>query len=147
MFRARKNAKGQLEEILPDGTTRPLEGMTEADWARFDAITEEEAYQNALDDPDNPPLTPERLAKMRRIPNPIRLRERLGLTQKEFAAQFHISLGTVRDWETGVRRPDGTAKTYLRVIEKIPDAVRQALNEDANEPATVTSERHRTKTA
>ena len=32
-----------------------------ADWARFDAMTEEEAYQNALDDPDNPPLTAEQL--------------------------------------------------------------------------------------
>ncbi len=147
MIRARKNAAGQLVEILPDGSERPLEGMTDADWARFDAMTDEDAYQNALEDPDNPPLTPERLAKMRRIPNPIRLRESLGLTQEEFAHQFHIALGTVRDWESGVRRPDGMAKTYLRVIEKIPDAVRQALNGDAVELTTTANELGRAKSA
>ena len=102
MMRARRTTDGELEQILPDGSTRPLEGMTEADWARFDAITDEEAYQNALDDPDNPPLTAERLAKMRRIPNVRRLRQRLSLTQEEFARQFHIALGTLRDWEQGV---------------------------------------------
>lgn len=29
------------------------------DWARVDAMTEEELYANALSDPDNPPLTAE----------------------------------------------------------------------------------------
>jgi hypothetical protein len=53
MIRARRTADGRLEQILPDGTTRPIE--EESDWTRFDAITDEEAYQNALDDPDNPP--------------------------------------------------------------------------------------------
>jgi putative transcriptional regulator len=28
-----------------------------SDWARFDAMTEEEVMANALSDPDNPPLT------------------------------------------------------------------------------------------
>jgi putative transcriptional regulator len=147
MIRARRNSEGQLEEILPDGSMRPLEGMTEADWARFDALTEEEAYQNALDDPDNPPLTDARLAKMRRVPNPKKLRLRMNLTQEEFARQFHIALGTVRDWEQGVRRPDSTAKSYLRVIEKIPDAVRQALNGDATEPGSEPRERRRASSA
>ena len=131
MIRARSNADGTLEQILPDGTTRPLEGKS--DWARVDAMTEEEAYQNALDDPDNPPLTPERLAKMRRIPNPKKIRTALNLTQQEFACQFHIALGTQRDWEQHVRMPDSTAIAYLNVIEKNPEAVREALNAEALE--------------
>ena len=131
MIRARSNADGTLEQILPDGTTRPLEGKS--DWARVDAMTEEEAYQNALDDPDNPPLTPERLAKMRRIPNPKKIRTALNLTQQEFACQFHIALGTLRDWEQHVRMPDSTAIAYLNVIEKNPEAVREALNAEALE--------------
>ncbi len=134
--RARRGSDGRLEQILPDGTTRPLNGMSEAEWARFDAITDEEAYQNALDDPDNPPLTLERLAKMRRIPNPTKLRLGMNLTQKQFARRFHIALSTVRDWEQGVKKPDGTAKTYLRVSEAIPEAVSQALNPDAQASAT-----------
>ena len=97
------------------------------DWARVLAMTEEELHQNALNDPDNPPLTDEQLARMRRVPNPQEIRENLGLTQREFAKQFQIALGTLRDWEQGVRRPDSTARAYLWVIEENPDAVRAAL--------------------
>jgi putative transcriptional regulator len=34
------------------------------------AMTEEEIEANALADPDNPPLTQEELASMRRVPSP-----------------------------------------------------------------------------
>ncbi len=129
--KARRGPDGRLEQILPDGSTRPLEGKS--DWARVDALTEEEIERNALDDPDNPPLTPERLAKMRRVPNPKQLRLSMGLTQEEFARQFEIPLQTWREWEQAVRYLDRTAKTYLRVIEKSPDAVRQALGTDTRE--------------
>jgi putative transcriptional regulator len=97
------------------------------DWARIEAMTDEEALQNALNDPDNPPLTDEQLVRMRRVPNPQQIRENLGLTQREFSRQFQIALGTLRDWEQGVRRPDSTARAYLWVIEEYPDVVRDAL--------------------
>jgi putative transcriptional regulator len=97
------------------------------DWARIEAMTDEEALQNALNDPDNPPLTDEQLARMRRVPNPQEIRENLGLTQREFAKQFQIALGTLRDWEQGARRPDSTARAYLWVIQEYPDVVRAAL--------------------
>jgi putative transcriptional regulator len=131
MIRARRTPDGRLEQILPDGSTRPLEDNS--DWARFDAITDEQAYQNALDDPDNPPLTPERLAKMRRVPKPEHLRLNLGLSQEEFARQFEINLGTLREWEEGSRHLDRTAVSYLTVIEKNPDAVREALRPEQSE--------------
>lgn len=35
---------------------------TNDDLARIRAMTDEEVYENALSDPDNPPLTPEQLA-------------------------------------------------------------------------------------
>lgn len=98
------------------------------DWARVMAMTEEELHQNALNDPDNPPLTEEQLARMRRVPNPQWIREGLGLTQREFAKRFELSLTNVRDWEEGARRPDSTAQAYLRVIQHDPDAVRAALD-------------------
>ena len=34
------------------------------DWARLRAMTEEEIERNAADDPDNPPLTSEELARL-----------------------------------------------------------------------------------
>jgi len=101
--------------------------LAQSDWARVDAMTEEELHQNALNDPDNPPLTSEQLARMRRVPNPQRIREALGLTQREFSRRFEIALGTLRDWEQGARRPDSTARAYLRVIEQNPEAVAEAL--------------------
>lgn len=123
---------GKLKErFLPEESDSPPEGQT--DWAYLEAMTGEEAHRNALADPDNPPLTPDQLARMRRIPNPKHLRLQLNLTQGEFARQFHIGLNTLRDWEQGVRRPDSVAKTYLRVIEASPDAVRQALNPEPPE--------------
>jgi putative transcriptional regulator len=98
------------------------------DWARIEAMTDEEALQNALNDPDNPPLTDEQLARMRRVPNPQWIRENLGLTQREFARRFELSVANVRDWEEGSRRPDSTAQAYLRVIQHDPDIVRAALD-------------------
>lgn len=125
IVRARRTPDGGLEQILPDGSTRPLQGTT--DWVRLDAMTEEEIELNALDDPDNPPLTPERLARMRRLPKPEQLRRQLGLTQEEFSRQFEVSLSTLRAWEDGSRHMARTAVSYLTVIEAIPDAVRQVL--------------------
>ena len=97
------------------------------DWTRVEAMTGEEVVRNALADPDNPPLTDARLSRMRRGPNPQEIRQQLGLTQREFATQFQIALGTLRDWEQGARRPDSATKAYLRVIAASPDTVRQVL--------------------
>src|SRR5687767_5253975 len=115
-IRARRLPDGTVVQVLPDGSTRPLKGRT--DWARLAAMTEEEIEANALSDPDNPPLTPAELERMRPVPNPKRIRQRLRMTQEQFAARFHVPLGTLRDWEQGARVPDSAAKTLLRVIDK-----------------------------
>lgn len=57
------------------------------------------------------------------------LRFKLGLTQEEFAAHFHLPLGTIRDWECGARRPDAAAILLLRVIARNPQAVLEELEE------------------
>lgn len=59
------------------------------------------------------------------------LRKRIGLTQEEFAAKFGISLGTLRHWERGDRKPHGPALVLLRVIKKNDRAVLRALAESA----------------
>ena len=127
IVRVRKLSDGTLLQVLPDGSTRPYVSPTKTDWARLEAMTEEEIEANALSDPDNPPLTPEELARMRRVPDPRRIRERLTLTQEQFAEKFEIPLGTLRDWEQGVSYPDSAARTLLRVIEQDPEAVINAL--------------------
>jgi putative transcriptional regulator len=56
-----------------------------------------------------------------------RLREKLGLSQDRFAALFGLSARTVRNWEQGVRHPEGPAKILLQVIDREPEAVMRAL--------------------
>src|SRR5882762_5845102 len=97
------------------------------DWRAFDAMTEEQRHRAAVSDPDAPPATEAQLARARRLPSVRALRQRLNLTQEEFAARFHLPLGTVRDWEQGAHRPDKAAQVLLRVIARDPDAVARAL--------------------
>lgn len=55
------------------------------------------------------------------------IRQKLGLTQQEFAMQFGFSLATVRNWEQGTRVPPGSQRVLLTVIDKAPEAVKAAL--------------------
>jgi len=100
---------------------------TKHDWSAVDALTEEQVHAAALADPDAQPLTEERLAKMRRVPRTRSIRRALGLSQEEFAARYHIPIGTLRDWEQGRFEPDAAARAYLTVIARAPDIVRRAL--------------------
>ena len=100
---------------------------SEIDWTRFDAMTEAERHAAAMADPDAKPLTPEDFKRMKRTPQVKVIRRALGFSQEEFAAQFHIPIGTLRDWEQGRKQPDAAAKAYLRVIASEPETVRKAL--------------------
>ena len=125
IVRVRSLPDGSVVQVMPDGSTRPIEDRT--DWARLEAMTEEEIEANALSDPDNPPLNDEELARMRRVPDPERIRRQFSLTQAEFAEQFEISLHILRAWEQRERWLDTAAIALLRIIEQDPDGVRAAL--------------------
>jgi putative transcriptional regulator len=122
---AKLTSDGTLVQVLPDGTTRLLPDPT--DWARVDAMTDEQAEAAALADSDARPMTPEQRAKTRRVPRVRTLRRALGLTQEEFAARYLIPLGTLRDWEQGRTEPDQPARAYLKVIASNPEWVSRAL--------------------
>jgi putative transcriptional regulator len=98
------------------------------DWSRFDAMTEAERHAAALNDPDAQPLTPDRIALMKRAPQVRVIRRALKLSQEEFSARFNIPIGTLRDWEQGRKDPDAAARAYLIVIGRNPDAVSEALH-------------------
>ena len=101
------------------------------DWARVRAMTDEEVMAAALSDPDAQPLTPKQLARMRRVPRVKWLRERLGMTQVEFAEAFHLPLSTLRDWEQHRSTPDAPARALLLAIERDPKGMRKLLAEPA----------------
>lgn len=54
------------------------------------------------------------------------LRERLNLTREQFAIRYGLEIETLRNWETGKRQPDTTARSYLRAISNAPEHVEQA---------------------
>ena len=56
------------------------------------------------------------------------LREQFGLSQDKFADLVGISVGTLRNWEQGRRRPVGPAMVLLRVISENPKMVFKALH-------------------
>lgn len=118
-------ADGRVFQELDDGSRKQL--FSKSDWARVDAMTEEEIEANALSDPDNPPFTDEELSRLRPVSQARRVRTLLHLTQEQFADRFNLPLGTVRDWELGRREPDTAAKNFLRVIEHDPEVVIAAL--------------------
>jgi len=90
-------------------------------------MTDEEVIRAAMSDRDARPMTPEQLRKARRVPRARTLRRALSLTQEEFAARYHIPLGTLRDWEQGRSEPDQPARAYLTVIAHDPEGVKRAL--------------------
>jgi putative transcriptional regulator len=108
-------------------TTRKQAKPSELDWSRLDGMTDAQRHRAALSDPDAQPLNEEDLSRMTRTPQAKIIRRALGLSQEDFAARYHIPLGTLRDWEQGRIEPDQAARAYLKVIAREPDAVRQAL--------------------
>src|SRR5437016_4504002 len=103
---AKIRADGTVVEVLDDGSERPLPKTT------MRPMTEAEIAAAAAADPDARPMTPEQLKSAHRVPRVRTLRRALGLTQEEFSAQFHIPLGTLRDWERRHSEPDEPARAY-----------------------------------
>jgi putative transcriptional regulator len=118
----RRKTDRKLVRVLPGGREKVLPNPGPLPRRSDAAIT-----AAALSDPNNKPRTPQREKKLRRIPQVKVMRKALGLTQEEFAAHFHIPLGTLRDWEQGKSEPDTCARAYLKVIARNPKAVTDAL--------------------
>jgi putative transcriptional regulator len=117
----RMQSDGTLVRIKPDGTEEKMVVQPPA------PLSDEAITAAALRDPDAQPLTEADLARMKRVPRIKTLRRALGLTQEEFAARYHIPLGTLRDWEQGRCEPDQPARAYLTVIAHDPEGVHRAL--------------------
>ncbi|MCC6587206.1 MAG: helix-turn-helix domain-containing protein [Bryobacterales bacterium] len=95
-------------------------------------ITPEAIERAARADRDALPLTPDDLKRMRRTPQTKIIRRALELTQEEFAARYHIPLGTLRDWEQGRAEPDQPTQAYLKLIASDPEQVNRTLNPRPN---------------
>jgi putative transcriptional regulator len=108
-------------KITPDMVRTALQ---QTDWVAVDAQTDEDIARNVASDPDAAPIltgaeTASAIARG--------IREKLGISQAEFAARFHVPIGTLRDWEQNRKQPDAPALAYLRVIAREPHMVAAAL--------------------
>jgi putative transcriptional regulator len=64
------------------------------------------------------------------IPDPVdvrAIRERLALSQADFAKTYGFSARTIQQWEQGRSQPESAVRAYLTVIDRNPQAVKDAL--------------------
>ena len=107
--------------MKPDGAEEALDAPSLA------PMNVAEIEATAVRDPESRPLADARARQLRPVSRVMTLRRALALTQEEFAARYHIPLGTLRDWEQGRSVPDQPAKAYLTVVARDPKGVERAL--------------------
>lgn len=60
-------------------------------------------------------------------PDVVAIRGKTGLSQPAFAKSIGVPLGTLKNWEQGRRRPEGSARVLLALIAKRPSIVQEEL--------------------
>lgn len=103
-------------------------------WHKVKSLTEKQVIAAAKSDSDAKPLTKAQLKKFKRVNPPKEkeidvkhIRQMLHVSQSEFAGYFGVSLRTIQEWEQHRRTPNQLARNFLKVIEKVPKAVLEAL--------------------
>jgi len=117
--------------IVRVSAKKAREGKGFIDKAKIDATTEEDIARHMLeDDSDTSELgEPERVPPLTDV---RALRDRLGLSQREFARRYYIPLRSIQEWEQGDCEPSGAARTLLFAIDKNPAAFSDLLHKQAN---------------
>ncbi len=101
-------------------------------WDAVNLLTEENIHAAAIADLDAPPLTNEELKQFKRV-NPTQeadvklIRQKLNLTQEQFAHYFGVSVRTIQEWEQHRRTPNTMTRNFLKVIDLMPSAVMRVL--------------------
>lgn len=62
-----------------------------------------------------------------------RIREKDGLTQPQFAAEYRVGLSRLRDWEQGRFAPDFPLMVFLQMIADHPEITRKMVEKVARE--------------
>ena len=105
------NAKASGEKKQPTVGERIMEGLEQAvAWSRGEEVPVQ--------------------VRLVRIPDVDvrKLRQRMGLSQTQFATKFGFPPATLRNWEQGRVRPDAPTRVLLAVIAKHPESIEDVLN-------------------
>ncbi len=108
--------------------------LSKVDWRRVRATKDARIDAQITRDPDTAPIfTSAELKRATRVIPPAQpedvkaIRQRLGLSQDQFARRYGFSVETIRNYEQGHRKPRGPVRVLLKVIAAEPDAVTRAL--------------------
>ncbi len=63
-----------------------------------------------------------------------KIRQKLALTQDEFANFMGVKVKTLQNWEQKRREPHGPARSLLRIAEKAPEAILKIMPKDMENP-------------
>ena len=96
----RNNVKNALEETLQDLIDSGVKtSFTEKELKKIGVV-----FRSVE-------ITPEKIKK---------IRAKTKLSQSVFASLLNVSASSIRQWEQGLKRPTGSAKVLLELIEKEP---------------------------
>jgi putative transcriptional regulator len=93
------------------------------DREKFDTVRDADLERMIDEDPDLAPRTETLEPYYEARP----VREKLGLTQQQFAKKLGISVTTVRGWERDGTPTDPLVQALLRILDRIPEPALRAL--------------------
>lgn len=113
--------------IVKRSSQQIRDGHGRVDTAKLDAHTDADLDRFAAAD-DSPTSD---LGEARYLPPRIdvrALRQRLGVSQAEFARRYLLSVRTVQQWEQELREPSEPARVLLFAIERDPGGIERVLH-------------------
>jgi putative transcriptional regulator len=93
------------------------------DRAKFESFTDADIERMIDEDPDLAPRT-ETLPPFLEARD---IREKLGLTQAQFAEKLGLPVATVEGWERDETPADPVLQALLRILDRIPEPALRAL--------------------
>jgi len=92
------------------------------DRAKFDATTEEDIRRHMIEDGQDP--DEELPGNWELVVPPQVVREKLGMTQEEFAEALKVPVETLRSWERDPLRLDPAVNSLLAIVYRMPEALK-----------------------
>ena len=106
------------------------------DWNQVHATPEEDIRRHMIEDGEDPDAAID-WSKARTVVGAATVRQKLKLSQTEFATLINVPVASVRNWEQGRARPDAAAQSLLLVLWREPEAAMRALAAQPTLPANV----------
>lgn len=107
-------ARRTMEEIL---ASEP-----DVDHEKLRATSEEDIRRHMIEDGQDP--DEELPDEMELVVPPQAVREKLGMTQEEFARALRIPVGTLRNWEQRRVGLDPAVQSLLAIVYRMPEALK-----------------------